>query len=207
MQYKGGAPRNLREIANELGVAHVVEGTVQRVADRVRVSAQLIDARTDMHLWAEHYDRQVADVFGIQTEIAEKVVSQLRAKLSPQEKAAIEERPTQDLAAYDLYLRARDLVDAIAFTATGTENLVEATHLLDEAIARDPKFLLAYYHLARAHDIMYFLGIDHTPERLALAEKAVRAALELRPDSGEAHLAQAQHFYWVIAITTAPVRN
>ncbi len=196
MQYKGGAPRNLREIANELGVAHVVEGTVQRVADRVRVSAQLIDARTDMHLWAEHYDRQVADVFGIQTEIAEKVVSQLRAKLSPQEKAAIEERPTQDLAAYDLYLRARDLVDAIAFTATGTENLVEATRLLDEAIARDPKFLLAYYHLARAHDIMYFLGIDHTPERLALAEKAVRAALELRPDSGEAHLAQAQHFYW-----------
>src|SRR6266436_94007 len=168
MQYKGGAPRNLREIANELGVAHVVEGTVQRVADRVRVSAQLIDARTDMHLWAEHYDRQVADVFGIQTEIAEKVVSQLRAKLSPQEKAAIEERPTQDLAAYDLYLRARDLVDAIAFTATATENLVEATHLLDEAIARDPKFLLAYYHLARAHDIMYFLGIDHTPERLAL---------------------------------------
>jgi TolB-like protein/Tfp pilus assembly protein PilF len=196
MQYKGGAPRNLREIANELGVAHVVEGTVQRVADRVRVSAQLIDARTDMHLWAEHYDRQVADVFGIQTEIAEKVVSQLRAKLSQQEKAAIEERPTQDLAAYDLYLRARDLVDAIAFTATGTENLVEATRLLDEAIARDPKFLLAYYHLARAHDIMYFLGIDHTPERLALAEKAVRAALELRPDSGEAHLAQGQHFYW-----------
>ena len=195
MQYKGGAPRNLREIANELGVAHVVEGTVQRVADRVRVSAQLIDARTDMHLWAEHYDRQVADVFGIQTEIAEKVVSQLRAKLSPQEKAAIQERPTQDLTAYDLYLRARDLVDAIAFKAGGSEDLAEATRLLDEAIARDPKFLLGYYHLARADDIMYFLGLDHTPERLALAEKAVRAALELRPDSGEAHLAQAQHFY------------
>src|SRR6266699_967010 len=194
MQYKGGAPRNLREIANELGVAHVVEGTVQRVADRVRVSAQLIDARTDMHLWAEHYDRQVADVFGIQTEIAEKVVSQLRAKLSPQEKAAIQERPTQDLTAYDLYLRARDLVDAIAFKAGGSEDLAEATRLLDEAIARDPKFLLAYYHLARADDIMYFLGLDHTPERLALAEKAVRAALELRPDSGEARLAQAQHF-------------
>ena len=196
MQYKGGAPRNLREIANELGVAHVVEGTVQRVADRVRVSAQLIDARTDMHLWAEHYDRQVADVFGIQTEIAEKVVSQLRAKLSPQEKAAIQELPTRDLAAYDLYLQARDLVDAIAFKVGSSEDLAEATRLLNEAIARDPKFLLAYYHLARAHDIMYFLGLDHTPERLALAEKAVRAIHELRPDSGEAHLAQAQHFYW-----------
>jgi TolB-like protein/class 3 adenylate cyclase/Tfp pilus assembly protein PilF len=195
-QYQSGAPRNLREIAQELGVAHIVEGSVQRAGDRVRVSAQLIDARSDTHVWAEHYDREVADVFRIQSEIAEQIVAQLRAKLSPQEKAAIEERPTQDLAAYDLYLRARDLVDAIAFTASGTENLVEATRLLDEAIARDPKFLLAYYHLARAHDIMYFLGIDHTPERLALAEKTVRAALELRPDSGEAHLAQAQHFYW-----------
>jgi TolB-like protein/class 3 adenylate cyclase/Tfp pilus assembly protein PilF len=195
-QYQSGVPRNLRQIARELGVAHIVEGSVQRVGDRVRVSAQLIDARSDTHVWAEHYDREVADVFRIQSEIAEQVVAQLRAKLSPQEKAAIQEFPTRDLAAHDLYLRARDLVDALAFTAGGSENLDEATRLLDEAIAGDPKFLLAYYHLARAHDMMYFLGLDHTPERLALAEKAVRAALELRPDSGEAHLAQAQHFYW-----------
>jgi TolB-like protein/Tfp pilus assembly protein PilF len=196
MQYKSGVARNLREIAEELGVAHVVEGSVQRSGDRVRVSAQLIDARTDMHLWAEHYDRELADVFRIQTEIAEQVVSQLKAKLSPQEKAAIEEKPTHDLAAYDLYLRARDLVDAIAFTAGGTENLLEATRLLDNAIARDPSFLVAYYHLARAHDIIYFLGIDHTPARLALADAAVQAALRLRPDAGEAHLALAQHLYW-----------
>ena len=195
-QYQGGVQRNLRQIAQELGVAHVVEGSVQRAGGRVRVSAQLIDARTDAHIWADHYDRDVADVFRIQSEIAEQVVAQLRAKLSPQEKAAFDERPTHDVVAHDLYVRARDLIDAIAFTAGGTETLDEATRLLDDAIARDPKFLLAYYHLARAHDIRYFLGLDHTPERLALAEKAVRAALELRPDSGEAHLAQAQHFYW-----------
>ncbi|HZR78119.1 MAG TPA: adenylate/guanylate cyclase domain-containing protein [Chthoniobacterales bacterium] len=196
MQYKSGAPRNLREIARDLGVAHVVEGTVQRSGDHVRVSAQLIDARTDMHLWAEHYDREVADVFGIQTEIAEQVVTQLKAKLSPEEKAALEERSTHDLAARDLYVRARNLVDAIAFSAGGAESLTEAIRLLNDAVRRDPKFLLAYYHLARAHDIMYFLGFDHSAERLALAEKAVRRALELRPESGEAHLAQAQHFYW-----------
>jgi TolB-like protein len=196
MQYKSGVERNLRDIAKALGVAHVVEGTVQRAGDRVRVSAQLIDARTDTHVWAEHYDRELADVFRIQSEIAEKVVTQLKAKLSPQEKAAIEETPTHDLAAYDLYLRARDLVDAIAFTAGGRENLLQATRLLDNAIARDPSFLGAYCHLARAHDIIYFLGIDHTPARLALADAAVQAALRLRPNAGEAHLALAQHLYW-----------
>jgi TolB-like protein/class 3 adenylate cyclase/Tfp pilus assembly protein PilF len=196
MQYKGGVPRNLRDVARELGVANVVEGSVQRTGDRVRITAQLIDARTDAHLWGEHYDRQLADVFKIQTEVAEQVVAQLRARLSPQEKAAIQERPTHDLAAYELYLRARDLIDALAFTASGTENLVEATRLLDDAVARDPKFLLAYYHLARAHDIAFFLGVDHTPQRLALADGAVQTVLRLRPDSGEAHLAQAQHFYW-----------
>jgi TolB-like protein/class 3 adenylate cyclase/Flp pilus assembly protein TadD len=196
MQYKTGAERNLRDIAKALGVAHVVEGTVQRAGDRVRVSAQLIDARTDTHLWAEHYDRELADVFHIQSEIAEKIVTQLKAKLSPKEKAAIEEKPTNDIAAYDLYLRARDLVDALAFTAGGTENLLEAALLLDNAIARDPSFLIAYCHLARAHDILYFLGIDHTPARLALADAAVQAALRLRPNAGEAHLALAQHLYW-----------
>jgi TolB-like protein/Flp pilus assembly protein TadD len=195
-QYQSGAPRNVRQIARELGVAHLVEGSVQRAANRVRVSAQLIDARTDTNMWADHYDRDVADVFAIQSDIAQQIVTQLRAKLSPEERAAIKEKPTQDLTAHDLYVRARDLIDAIAFTSGGAESLKEATHLLDEATTRDPKFLLAFYQLARAHDIMYFLGLDHTPERLALAEKAVKAALDLRPDSGEAHLAQAQHFYY-----------
>ncbi|MEP6686060.1 MAG: FlgO family outer membrane protein [Verrucomicrobiota bacterium] len=196
MQYKSGTTRNLREIATALGVAHVLEGTVQRSHGRVRISAQLIDARTDAHVWAERYDRELADVFGIQTEVAEKIVLQLKAKLSPREKAAIEERPTEDLGAYDLYLRARNLIDAIAFSARANENLLAATQLLQEAVGRDPTFLLAYYQLARAQDQIYFLGIDHTPERLALADAAVQETLRLRPDSGEAHLALAQHLYW-----------
>jgi len=99
MQYKTGVKRNLREIANELGVAHVVEGTVQRAANRVRVSVQLIDARNDTHVWAEKYDRDVANVFAIQSEIAQKIADQLQAKLSPTEKSAINERPTSDLVA------------------------------------------------------------------------------------------------------------
>jgi TolB-like protein/Tfp pilus assembly protein PilF len=196
MQYKSGVSRNLREIATELGVAHILEGTVQRSMGRVRISAQLIDARTDAHVWAEHYDRELADVFGIQTEVAEKIVSQLKARLSPVEKAAIEERPAHDLAAHDLYLRARTLIDAIAFSARAKEDLFEATQLLQDAVTRDPDFLRAFYQLARAHDQIYFLGIDHTPERLALADAAVQTALRLRPDSGEAHLALAQHLYW-----------
>ena len=196
MQYKGGAERNLRDIARALGVAHVVEGTVQRAGDRVRVSAQLIDARTDTHVWAEHYDRELADVFHIQSEIAEKIVSQLKAKLSPLEKTAIEERPTVDLTAYDLYVRAKSLVDAIGFNARGKEDLLEATRLLENAVARDRAFLRAYYQLARAHDLIYFLGLDHTAERLALADAAVQTTLRLRPNSGEAHLALAQHLYW-----------
>ncbi|HYR21601.1 MAG TPA: adenylate/guanylate cyclase domain-containing protein [Chthoniobacterales bacterium] len=194
MQYRTGTSRNLREIAKALGVAHVIEGSVQRVGDRVRVSAQLIDARTDMHIWGEHYDRDLADVFAIESELAEKIVTRLKATLSPQEKAAIEERPTNDLIAYELYQRARDLLDAITFKG-GTPNLNEAVRLLDNAVSRDPKFALGYCHLARAHDLLYSLGIDHTANRLALAEKAVQTALGLRPDSGEPHLALARHLY------------
>ena len=110
-QYKSGNARNLREIGQELGVAHVVEGSVQRVANRVRVNAQLIDTRTDAHLWAETYDRDLADVFSIQSEIAQEIADQLSAKLSPNEKSAIEERPTKDLKAYQLYTEANAIGD------------------------------------------------------------------------------------------------
>src|SRR5690349_2455403 len=106
MQYKTGTSRNLREIAQQLGVAHLVEGSVQKVANRVRVNAQLIDARNDAHLWAQTYDRDLADVFAIQSEIAKGIADQLKAKLSAEAKAAIEKPPTTDLTAYDLYLRA-----------------------------------------------------------------------------------------------------
>jgi len=195
MQYKNVSTRNLPEIAQALKVAHVLEGSVQRSANRVRVSAQLIDARNDTHVWAEKYDRDLADVFAIQSEIAEKIADQLQAKLSPKEKAAMAERPTSDLAAYDLYLRAKELIYGVN-PSPEIENLFKMVQLLDQALARDPAFLLAHCLLARAHDGIYFENFDHTETRLALAETSVRAAVRLQPDSGETHLAQAIHFYW-----------
>jgi TolB-like protein/Tfp pilus assembly protein PilF len=195
MQYKSGISRNLREIGEQLGVAHVLEGSVQRMGNRVRVIAQLIDARTDAHLWAEHYDRPLDDVFAIQSEVAQAIADQLNAKLSPEEKASINQRPTADLVAFDLYVRAEALRAATSFNAQLKDNLLEAARLLEQAIARDPTFFLAYCRLAEAHDLIYFFGSDHTPERLALANAAVQAALRLRPGSGEAHLALAEHLY------------
>jgi tetratricopeptide (TPR) repeat protein len=195
MQYKSGISRNLREIGEQLRVAHILEGSVQRIAARVRVTAQLIDARTDAHLWAEHYDRPLDDVFAIQSEIAQAIADQLKAKLSAAEKTAISQAPTTDLVAYDLYVRAEALRAATSFDARLKENLLEAARLLDQVIARDPTFFLAYCRLAEVHDLIYFFGSDHTPARLALANTAIQTALRLRPGSGEAHLALAEHLY------------
>src|SRR6476620_6225225 len=158
MQYKSGVSRNLREIAEQLGVAYVLEGSVQRMRARVRVTAQLIDARTDAHLWAEHYDRPLDDFFAIQSEVAQAIADQLNAKLSREEKAAIKQAPTADLVAYDLYVRAEALRADTSFSSRLQENLLEATHLLEQAIARDPTFFLAYCRLAEAHDLIYFFG-------------------------------------------------
>jgi TolB-like protein/Flp pilus assembly protein TadD len=197
MQYKSGIVRNLRDIAKTLGVSHVVEGSVQRSAGRVRVSAQLIDAKTDTHLWGQSYDRDLADVFAIENELAEKIVSQLKSKLSPKEKAAIEQKPTADLTAHDLYIRAKTLIATAVFSTPEHESLSEAVRLLNQAIERDPAFALAYYQLAQAHDLLYFGGTDHTSSRLALADAAIQSLARLRPDSGEVHLAVAKHLYWV----------
>jgi len=196
MQYKSGTPRNLREIGQQLGVARVVEGSVQRAGNRVRVTAQLIDARNDAHLWAQTYDRDLADVFAIQSEIAKSIADQLQAKLSPNEKAAIERAPTSDVAAFDLYSRAKDLIITSGFSALARKNLEDAIQLLNQALARDPSFLLAYCELATAHGQLYFTtGIDHTAERLGAAQAALDAAFRLSPDAGEAHLARAEHLY------------
>jgi serine/threonine protein kinase/tetratricopeptide (TPR) repeat protein len=191
MQYKSGAKRNLRQIANELGVTHVVEGSVQRAANRVRVTAQLIEARTNRHLWVERYDRPLDDVFAIQSDIAQAIAAQLQAKLSPNEKSAIEERPTKDPAAYDLYVRAKLLVMKGVFDSG---HLFEAARLLDQVIARDPDFFLAYCLLAEAHSTLYLI-FDHTPAQRDLADRAVKVALRLRPEAGEAHLARAGYLY------------
>jgi TolB-like protein/Tfp pilus assembly protein PilF len=196
MQYKTGIARNLRKIGEELGVAHVVEGSVQRAANKVRVNAQLLDTRTDAHLWAQTYDRDLADVFAIQSEIAKAIADQLQAKLSPNERKAIEQPPTTDLAAFDLYSRAKSLLLTVTFSVTGEPDVRKAIELLDEAVKRDPSFFDAYCQLAWAHELVYaVLGFDHTPTRLALAEAALQAATRLRPDAAETHLARAQYLY------------
>jgi len=196
MQYKNVVNRNLREIAQQLGVAHVLEGSVQRAGNRVRVTAQLIDARTDTHLWAEHYDRDLADVFAIQSEIAKTIADQLQAKISPSEKAAIEKAPTTDLAAFDLYERAKALWADVTDSVHAREKLAQAAQLLDEAVARDPRFLLAWCLLSRVHGALYWTGHDRTQPRLDLANVAVQTALRLQPDAGEAHRALATYYYY-----------
>jgi TolB-like protein len=196
MSYAAGAKRNLREIGQALGVAHVLEGSVRRAGDKVRVTAQLVDTRTDSHLWADTYDRNLADVFAIQSDIAQQIASQLQAKLSPNEKSSIEERPTKDITAYDLYLRAKALdATRVIFNARAKDNLMEESRLLDQAITRDPDFFLAYCLLASAHGNLYFFGFDHTAKRAALAQRAVETALRLRPEAGEAHFARAGYLY------------
>src|SRR5438874_7144814 len=178
MQYKTGTPRNTREIGQQLGVAHLLEGTVQRAGNKVRVNAQLIDARSDAHEWAENYDRPVDDVFAIQSEIAKKIADQLQAKLSPTEKSAIEQAPTKDVAAFDLYTRAKAVLLTTSFSALAAQNYFKAVDLLDQALTRDPSFFRAQCQLAYFHDNMYFLGIDHTPARLAAGDSAVNVAFK-----------------------------
>jgi TolB-like protein/class 3 adenylate cyclase/Tfp pilus assembly protein PilF len=196
MQYKSGIARNLREIGQQLGVANVVEGSVQRSGNRVRVNAQLVDARNDRHLWAQTYDRDLADVFAIQSEIAKTIADQLQAKLSPAEKNAIERAPTSDITAFDLYTRAKNLIVRLGGNVGNQRGIhLEAVDLLNQAVARDPSFFDAYCQLAWVHDGVYILGYDHTSARLTLADAAVQAASRLRPDAGETHLARGQNLY------------
>jgi tetratricopeptide (TPR) repeat protein len=195
MQYKSGVARNLRKIGEELGVAHVVEGSVQRAANKVRVNAQLIDARNDAHLWAQTYDRDLADVFAIQSEIAKAIADQLQAKLSPAEKNTIEQRPTADVVAFEQYSKAKTLMLAAGGGGAVDRAFREAVDLLKSAVARDPAFHAAFCQLALANDSLYSGGYDHTPERLSAAEEALKKAAEIRPDSADTHLAHARHLY------------
>ncbi len=193
MGYRG--KRNLRQIGRALGVSHVVEGTARRSGSKVHVNAQLVDTRTDMGIWADGYERDLKEAFAIPSEIAQKVAEQLHVKVSPVAKVAIARKPTDDLAAFDLYAQARTLLSAPIFSATGDANLLQAVNLLNQAVARDPAFFEAYCQLAYAHDVLYFLGNDPTPARLAMADAAVQAASRLFPDAGETHLARAENLY------------
>jgi len=194
MQYRG--KQDLRQIGQALGVSHVLEGTVRRSGDKVHVNAQLVDTRTDTHIWAEEYHRDLNDVFAIEAELAQSLVNRLSATLSASEKLAMRERPTKDLVAYDLYIRAKTLIASAYLSTPGYERVSEAVRLLNQAIEHDPAFALAYYQLAYAYDQLYFSGADHTPAGLAMADAAIQSLTRLRPDSGEAHLALATHLYW-----------
>jgi TolB-like protein/class 3 adenylate cyclase/Tfp pilus assembly protein PilF len=193
MQYKSDAERNLREIGQQLGVAHVLEGSVQRSSNRVRVTAQLIDARTDTHEWAERYDRDLANVFAIQSEIAMAIANQLQAKLSPQEKARVEEIPTGNTEAYVFYLRANQLSRN---PDTLLEDYKAAEQLYVQAIALDPNFALAHARLASlCAAIFHFYEPLKSWKDKAFAEAEI--ALRLQPDLAEAHFALGQCIYWM----------
>src|SRR5882724_591726 len=193
-KYRG--VHNTQEIGRALNIAYVLEGSVGRNAGRIFVKVQLIDTHTGAHVWADSYERDLNDVFAIQSKVAQKVADRLGAKTSSTEKAAIQEPPTTDLVAYDLYLRAKDLINGASFSTRAKEDLLQAVQLLDQAVERDPSFSDAYGQLAAAHDRTYFLGFDHTDARLKLAETAVESVRRLHPDSGETHLTLAQHLYW-----------
>lgn len=194
-QYKAGLPRNLQEIARTLGVRHVLEGSVRRADGRLRVNAQLIDTSSGAQIWAENYERALTQIFAIQSEIAQTIADQLSAKLLPSEKAAIEQRPTADLKAYDLYTEAKELMTAWIGSKDAKESIAKALALLDEATRRDPKFVLAYCQTVNAHVNVYFNFIDKTPQRLALAKEAADAAVRLAPDLAETHLALARYYF------------
>jgi TolB-like protein/Tfp pilus assembly protein PilF/predicted Ser/Thr protein kinase len=193
MGYQGR--QNTRQIGNALGVSHVLEGSVRKTGAWLHINAQLIDARTDSHIWAEEYDRDVKDMFAVQSEIAQQVAERLHVKISPAERLAIERPPTADITAFNLYSRAKSLVLAWNYNTIDRENLLRAVDLLNQAVGHDATFFQAYCQLAWIHDQLYFFGFDRTPERLALAEAAIQAAFRLRPDSGEAHLTRGSHFY------------
>jgi len=193
-KYRG--VHNIQDIGRALNVAYVLVGSVRRDAGRIHLNVQLIDTRNDSRLWAEEYDRDLNDVFALQTQIAQKVANRLRVNVSSTEKAAIQEPPTTNLIAYDAYLRAKDLINGIPFSTREKADLLEAIRLLDQAVAHDPLFFDAYGQLAGAHDRIYFLGYDHTNARLQLSEAAIQSVHRLRPASGETHLALAQHLYW-----------
>ena len=184
---------SLRSIGEALGAAAILEGSVRREGNRVRVTAQLINAKNDQHLWAETYDRDLTDVFAIQSAVAQEIVTALRAHLSPQEKERIERKPTENSQAYDFYLQARDYYSRPGNLA---ENFSNAERLCEEAVGLDPAFALAYAQLSRIHSVMYWFAHDRSPERLARAESAANRALSLQPELPEAHVAMGYFRYW-----------
>jgi TolB-like protein/Tfp pilus assembly protein PilF len=192
--YTPDKPRDLREIAESLGAGHILEGTVSSADEKARITVQLTDARRGAKLWTVSYERDLGDVLGMRSDILRRIASQLNATVSPEEKAAIDEHSTSDLAAYAFYVRGKALLASVS-SAQVNEKLLQAAQALDQAVARDPNFYLAWCQLAAAHNYIYFFGFDHTPARLALAEAALDTVIRLRPEAGETHLARANFLY------------
>lgn len=193
MQYRG--QHNTRQIGEALQVAYLLEGSVRKTGSWLHINAKLIDTRTNTHVWAKQYDHDLKDLFAIQSEIAQKVAARLHSKISIAERLAIERAPTSNLTAFELYSHAKNLVLDWSYGTNWRGSLLQTVDLLDQAVAHDPAFFQAYCQLAWAHEQLYFHEFDHTEARLALAEAAIQAAFRLRPDSGEAHLACAEHLY------------
>jgi TolB-like protein/Flp pilus assembly protein TadD len=185
-----GKERNASEIGRALGVSYILEGRVQKTSDHVQIDARLIDTRTSTIVWAQQYDRALEDLFAVESDVAQAIVSHLKANLSVEERAAIENRPTRDMLAYDLYLRARE--------SFFQHNIQRTIHLLEQVIAHDPQFALAYCSLAEGHLYIYRFSGDReqTPDRLDRAKKAADTALQLAPKLPQSHLAEAQYYYY-----------
>jgi TolB-like protein/class 3 adenylate cyclase/Tfp pilus assembly protein PilF len=188
-------PRNLTEIAKQLGVANILEGSVQKAADQVRVNVQLINAQTDSHLWAETYDRKLTDIFGVESEIAKGIAESLQAKLTGREEQALAVKPTNNPEAYDAYLRG------LAFEGRSLyapETLREFKGFYERAVQLDPNFALAWARLSRADAFLYFSHADQTSARRDAAKSALENAQRLQPNSSEALLALGYYQYWVL---------
>ena len=190
-------PENLKVVAAELGVATLLEGSVQRAGDAVHINLQLINAHDDNHLWAESYDRPIKDIFGVERDIATKVAEALKATLLPEEAAHVASVPTQNAEAYDLYLRALAFFNRANDQYGLTKAVMpQAIDSLQQALAKDPQFALAAALLGRAHMYVFFFSPDRTEARLTAAKNAAEQALALQPDLGEAHFALAFYWYW-----------
>src|SRR5262249_3927691 len=195
-KYKS-SPENLREVAAELDVATVLEGSVQKAGDRARIIVQLIDAQTDTHLWSETYDRDLKDIFSVESEVAQKIADSLKEKLTPEAAQSLEQVPTRNVEAYNLYLKAGYYVrEANSGNGELAVVLPKALDLYAQAIAKDPSFALAWAQVSYVHSSMHWSGADDSPTQMQMAEDAARRALALNPQLPEAHIALGCVAYW-----------
>jgi TolB-like protein/Tfp pilus assembly protein PilF len=195
MQYKNAQARNLPEIAQALNVAHVLEGSVRRSANRVRVSAQLINARDDTHVWVEKYERELADVFAIQSEIAQAIAESLQAKLTSREEQALAVKPTNNPEAYDAYLRGVAFESRSTYSPAAIKTAIDS---YERALQLDPNFALAWARLSRVHALLYFIYADATAARRDAAKSTLDKAQKLEPNSPETQLALGYYQYRVL---------